>query len=166
MCVFTCVYIYVCAPLRVYACERACTCVHACVRVYVYMCVRVWVNVCPYVCMSACGCVYMCVFMRLYARVYACVGLCMCVRVYIQALVLQPSTSLGALAPDIRLSGHGPKVRRQQQPRLRRKKKVCKDKFIRQSLLASTPQELKELNNHLLQHAQPTKPHMQKYAEV
>ena len=161
-----CVRAHVYAFMCVYMCVRVRACLCSRVCAYVRMCVRVWVHVCPYVCMSACGCVYMCVFMRLYARVYVCVGLCMCVRVYIQALVLQPSTSLGALAPDIRLSGQAPKVQRQQQPRLRHKKKNCKNKFMRQSLLPSTPKELRELNKHLSQHARPTKPRMQEYAEV
>ena len=88
-----------------------------------------------------------------YVRMTMRVAGILCIASPLQALVLQPSTSLGALAPDIRLSGHGPKVQMQQQPRLRHKKKICKDKYIRQSLLPDTEQEFNELNNHLSQHA-------------
>ena len=101
-----------------------------------------------------------------YVRMTMRVAGILCFASPLQALVLQSSTSLGVLAPEIRLSGHDPKVQMQQQPRLRHKRKICKNKYMRQSLLPSTERELHELNNHLSQHARPTGPRMLKYAEV
>ena len=78
-CMHVCVYVVVCAWLRVYVCislyiyvwEYVCVCVCMCVVcVYIYIYIYIYICVCVSVCVSVCVLVCVCV----------CVSVCICVR--------------------------------------------------------------------------------------
>ena len=109
MCVYMCVYIYicmgVCVCIYVYACAcificvylyvYMCTCLCVYVYVYVYMCMRIYLYVYVNMCLCACAYVCMCVCVRVYVYVWMCVSVYVyCSKIRIRLLLMITFVSL------------------------------------------------------------------------